>query len=58
MIAAKVQRSDAGAWAVSVRPHEQTPVEAAELAEPVEALLAEQTSQASGVRPGGASPHR
>ena len=52
MVAAKIQRSDAGAWAVSVRPHEQTPAEAAELAEQVEALLAEQTSQASGVRLG------
>ena len=50
MVAAKIQRSDAGAWAVSVRPHEQTPAEAAELAEQVEALLAEQTSHASGVR--------
>ena len=55
MVAAKIQRSDAGAWAVSVRPHEQTPAEAAEaaeLAEQVEALLAEQTSHASGVRLG------
>ena len=52
MVAAKIQCSDAGAWAVSVRPHEQTPAEAAELAEQVEALLAEQTSQASGVRLG------
>ena len=52
MVAARIQRGDAGAWAVSVRPHEQTPAEAAELAEQVEALLAEQMSRASGVRLG------
>ena len=52
-VAAKIQRSDAGAWSVSVRPHEQTPAEAAELAEQLEALIAEHTSpQASGVRLG------
>ena len=43
---------DNGAWTVTVRPQEQTPAEAAELAEQVEALVAEQTSDASGVRLG------
>ena len=51
-VAARIQRSDAGAWTVSVRPHEQTPAEAAELAEQLEALIAEHTRQASGVRLG------
>ena len=51
-VAARIQRSDAGAWTVSVRPHEQTPAEAAELAEQLEALIAEHTTQASGVRLG------
>ena len=52
VVAAKIQRSEAGGWTVSVRPHEQTPAEAAELAEQVEALLAAQTAEASGVRLG------
>ncbi|MYE83563.1 MAG: hypothetical protein F4X36_17325 [Gammaproteobacteria bacterium] len=52
VVAAKIQRSDAGGWSVAVRPHEQTPGEAAELAEQVEALLARETADASGVRLG------
>ena len=52
VVVAKIQRNDAGAWSVSVRPHEQTAAEVVELAEQVEALLAEQTSSASGVRLG------
>ena len=52
VVAAKIQRSEAGGWEVSVRPHEQTPVEAAELAEQVEAMLAAATAEASGVRLG------
>ena len=52
VVAAKIQRSEAGGWSVSVRPHDQTPGEAAELAEQVEALLASETSHASGVRLG------
>ena len=52
VVAAKIQRSEAGGWEVSVRPHEQTPAEAAELAEQVEKLLAAETAQASGVRLG------
>lgn len=52
VVTAKIQRGDNGAWTVTVRPHEQTPAEAAELAEQVEALVAEQTSHASGVRLG------
>ena len=52
VVAAKIQRSEAGGWEVSVRPHEQTLAEAAELAEQVEVLLAAATAEASGVRLG------
>ncbi len=52
VVAAKIQRNEAGGWSVSVRPHEQTPVELAELAEQVEALVAAETGTAGGIRLG------
>ena len=52
VVAAKIQRDGEGGFSVSVRPHEQTPAELAELAEQVEALLAVETADAAGVRLG------
>ena len=52
LVAAKIERDDEGGWAVRVRRHEQGPDELAELAEQVEALLAEETAPASGIRLG------
>ena len=52
VVVAKIQRGANGAWTISVRPHEQTPAEAAELAEQVEAVLSEETAHAAGVRLG------
>lgn len=51
-VAAKIECDEQGGWSVLVRPHEQSPAEMAELAEQVEALLADQMAQASGVRLG------
>ena len=47
---ARIQRSDAGAWSISVRPHEQSPEEMAELAEQVHTLVDTETAAAAGVR--------
>ena len=52
VVAAKILRDGEGGFSVSVRPHEQTPSELAELAEQVEALMALETADASGVRLG------
>ena len=52
VVAAKIQRDGGGGFYVNVRPHEQTPAELAELAEQIEALLALETVDASGVRLG------
>ncbi len=52
VVAAKIQRDGAGGFSVSVRPHEQTPAELAELAEQIEGLLAVETAEAAGVRLG------
>ena len=52
VVAAKILRDGAGGFSVSVRPHEQSPSELAELAEQVEALMALETADASGVRLG------
>ena len=52
VVAAKILRDGAGGFLVSVRPHEQTPGELAELAEQIEAVLAVETADASGVRLG------
>ena len=52
IVAAKIERDGTGGFQVSVRPHGQTPAELAELAEQIEALVAVETSAASGVRLG------
>ena len=52
VVAAKIEREEAGGWSVLVRSHHQSPAEMAELAEQVEALLAAQTGPAGGVRLG------
>ena len=52
VVAAKIERDGSGGFNVSVRPHEQTPAELAELAEQIESLLATETAAASAVRLG------
>ena len=52
VVAVKILRDGAGGFSVSVRPHEQTAAEMAELAEHVEKLMALETADASGVRLG------
>ena len=52
VVAAKIERDGTGGFNVSVRAHEQTPAELAELAEQIEALLETETAAASGVRLG------
>lgn len=52
VVAAKIERDGTGGFSVAVRPHEQTPSELAELAEQIEALVAQETADASGVRLG------
>lgn len=52
VVAAKIERDGAGGFSVSVRPHDQSAADLAELAEQVEALLAAETASASGVRLG------
>lgn len=52
VVAVKIERDGVGGFSVNVRPHEQTAAEQAELAERVEAVLAEETTEASGVRLG------
>ena len=51
-VAAKIQRSPAGGWSISVQPHEQSPADLAELAEQVESLVQAQTARGAGVRLG------
>ena len=51
-VAVKIERDGIGAFSVTVRTHEQTPAELAELAEQVEAVLATETKSAAGVRLG------
>lgn len=51
-VAVKMVRNDAGAWAITVHPHEQTPADLAELAERVEQLITTETAAASDVRLG------
>ena len=51
-VTARIERDKDGGWSVSVRPHDQSPRDMAELAEQVEALLASQTAPAAGVRLG------
>ena len=52
VVGAKIERDAVGGWSVQFRPHEQSSAEMAELAERVEALLAEETAPAGGVRLG------
>ena len=52
VVAAKIERDGTGGFNVSVRPHDQTPAELAEIAEQVEALLATETAAGSSVRLG------
>ena len=52
VVAAKIERDGDGGFSVNVRPHEQTPAELAELAEQIEALVAEETAEAAGIRLG------
>ena len=51
-VTAKIERDTTGGWSVQVRPHQQSPVELAELAEQLEALIASETAPASGIRLG------
>ena len=51
-MAARIDRDEAGNWSVNVRAHEQSAAQQAELAEHVEAVLAEETASAAGVRLG------
>ncbi|MCY4012672.1 MAG: ParB N-terminal domain-containing protein [Gammaproteobacteria bacterium] len=52
VVAAKIERDGEGSFNVTVRQHDQTPGELAELAEQIEALVAAETASASGVRLG------
>ncbi len=52
VVAARIDRDDAGNWSVKVRAHEQSPEQQAELAEHVEAVLAAETEAAAGIRLG------
>ena len=52
VVAARIDRDEAGNWSVNVRAHEQSPAQQAELAEHVEAVLAAETKAAAGVRLG------
>ena len=51
-VTARIERDDAGNWSVNVRAHDQSPADMAELAEQVEAVLAQETAPAGGVRLG------
>ena len=52
VVAARIDRDEAGNWSVKVRAHEQSPAQQAELAEQVEAVLAAETEAAAGIRLG------
>ena len=52
VVAARIDRDEAGNWSVNVRAHEQSAAQQAELAEHVEAVLAAETEAAAGVRLG------
>ena len=51
-LAARIERDGDGGFLVSVRAHDQSPAEMAELAEQIEALVAVETAPAAGVRLG------
>ena len=52
VVAAKIERDGAGGFSVSVRAHEQTATERAELAEQIEALVAAESAGAEDIRLG------
>ena len=52
VVAAKIERDQAGSFWIRVRAHEQTAAELAEVAEQIEAILATEMGSASGVRLG------
>ena len=52
VVAARIDRDEAGSWSVKVRAHEQSPAQQAELAEQVGAVLAAEMEGAAGVRLG------
>ena len=52
VVAARIDRDEAGNWSVKVRAHEQSPAQQAELAEQVEAVLVAESEAAAGVRLG------
>ena len=52
VVAARIDRDEAGNWSVNVRAHEQSPAQQAELAEMMETVLAAETKAAAGVRLG------
>ena len=58
VVAAKMERDGEGGFTVSVRAHEQTPAEQAELAEQIEALVAAETAGGRTCASGGAWPGR
>ena len=49
-VAARIERDGAGGFFVTVRPHEQTAGERAEIAEQIESVVAAETASAAGVR--------
>lgn len=51
-VAAQIQRSEVGGWSVTVRAHEQSPADQAELAEQVDALVRAETAEGARVRLG------
>ena len=51
-VAARIVRDPSGGWSVTVKPHQQSPADMAELAEQVEALLQAETAPAAAVRLG------
>lgn len=51
-VMARIERDEIGGWSVRVRAHEQSPVELAEIAEQVQAVVDAETAAGAGVRLG------
>ncbi len=51
-VAARILRDPEGGWSVTVKPHEQSPADLADLAEQVESLVQRETSGGAAVRLG------